>query len=193
MILAGRGLRTVREVSVVHDLAVSPDGRLLATAGADGVVRLRDARTWALRRALRGHTDAVNSVDFNGDGTELVTTSRDHDVRIWDVATGRLERLLRWHFGPVADAAFSADGRWLVTAGPSTAGIGLAAGREAFRPGTYLRGPTRPLTAVGFGGSSGLVVFAAARDGLFRTFTCDFCGDVRQLMALARVRLARAG
>jgi WD40 repeat protein len=185
----GHGLRTVREVTSVDDLAASPDGTLIATAGDDGNVRLRDARTWALRRTLRGHKAPVTSVDFSADGKRVVTASRDEDVRLWEVATGRTERTLHWHSGAVFDAAISPDGRWIVTAGPITAGIGLATTAELFRPGTYLRGPKGPLTAVGFAGPAGRLIVAASRDGTLRTFACYFCGDVHDLIALARLRL----
>jgi WD40 repeat protein len=191
LIWDGRRLQTRHEATTIDDAATSPNGKLVATAGEDGDVRLRDAQTWALQRTLRGHRAAVNSVHFSANGEQLVTASQDEEVRIWDVGSGRTERLLHWHFGPVADAAISRDGRWVLTAGPTTAGIGLARTAELFRPGTYLRGPKKPLTAVGFGGPAGRIVFAASRDGTLRTFVCDFCGDVHDLIALARRRLGR--
>jgi WD40 repeat protein len=184
------GDRTVHERSAVDDLATSPDGKLIAVAGEDGNVRIRDARTWTLRQTLRGHKAAVNSVAFSTDGERLVTSSKDEDVRIWNVSTGRSTRVLHWHTGPVADAAISPDGRWLLTAGPITAGIGLTARQELFRPGAYLRGPTHPLTAVAFGGADGRLVIAASKDGQLRAFRCDFCGTARDLIALAQRRLS---
>jgi WD40 repeat protein len=185
----GRRLSKVQEITTVDAFAASADGTLIATAGADGDVRLRDGSTWTLRRTLRGHKAAVNSVQFSADGKLLISAGQDGDVRVWNVATGRTERTLHWHSGPVADAAISPDGRWVVTAGPVTVGIGLAKGLELFRPGAYLRGPMRPLTAVGFGGPNGRVVVAAGKDGKLRTFTCDLCGDIHDLIALARRRL----
>ncbi|MCP2338644.1 WD40 repeat domain-containing serine/threonine protein kinase [Actinomadura rupiterrae] len=78
------------------DLAVSPDGSLLAVAeyGAYGdqrnVVRLRDLNTRQVIGDLQGHK-SVTSVAFSGDGKRLVSAGDDGGengtIRIWDVAS----------------------------------------------------------------------------------------------------------
>jgi WD40 repeat protein len=41
-------------------------------------------------RALRGHSDAVNSAVYSPDGKHIVSGSGDKTVRIWDAQTGKM-------------------------------------------------------------------------------------------------------
>jgi WD40 repeat protein len=163
----------------------SPDGRLLATAGEDTLTRIWDARTGTLLRTLRGHKDAVTSVQFSPDGKLLVTASRDHDARIWDVATGKTTELLRGHFGPIFGVSFSPDGRWVVTAGPVTAGLWQASNGRLL---SYLRGHTQPLTSASFS-PDGKWILTSSRDGTVRTYRCEVCGGIDELLGAATARL----
>jgi WD40 repeat protein len=65
-------------------VAFSPDGRLLATAGRDKVVRLWDPAIGECLRILTGHTDWVTGVAFSPDGRLLATASRDKTARLWN-------------------------------------------------------------------------------------------------------------
>ena len=56
----------------VEAVAFSPDGKLLASAGGDKMVRLWDPATGQELRTLTGHTDWVRSVAFSSDGKLLV-------------------------------------------------------------------------------------------------------------------------
>jgi WD40 repeat protein len=73
----------------VWAVTFSPDGRTLATAGADGAVRLWDVTApvhpVALGEPLKGHIDRVKSVAFSPDGHTLASASLDHSVRLWDL------------------------------------------------------------------------------------------------------------
>jgi WD40 repeat protein len=153
-----------------------------------------DGRTVRLARptkvlVLKGHRDDVTSVRLSPDGRRLVTASADHDVRIWSTADGSLVRVLKAHVGRVADARFSGDGRWIVTAGPGAAGIWNAeSGRLLF----YLRGHDGPLTGAAFA-PDGRTIVTSGVDGTVRTYDCQVCGGVDELVALARQRLAQTG
>ena len=64
-------------------LAWSPDGEVLAYAGADGAVYLLDARDGTLLRKLFGHTLWVTGVAWAPDGRRLASVSLDGTIRIW--------------------------------------------------------------------------------------------------------------
>jgi WD40 repeat protein len=138
---------------------------------------------------LNGHSDDVTSVAFSPDEKLMATASLDADVRIWNVKSGTLRRILSGHRGPVQDAEFSPDGRWVVTAGSAHAGLWFVRTWERL---TFLRGNTEPITSVGFDPTSRMVVTGSV-DGSVRTYRCNLCGGLEQLLALATRRLAATG
>jgi WD40 repeat protein len=110
--LETRGLR-----AGVHAAAYSPDGRLLATAGWDGAVRLWQPDTAHLLRILVGHRDVVRTLAWAPDGQTLASASWDGTVRLWQPETGRLLRTLRAPGGAINNVAWSPDGKRLASAG----------------------------------------------------------------------------
>jgi WD40 repeat protein len=66
----------------VLDLAFSPDGTRLASAGYDKRVMLWDMATGEARRLL-GHTAGAQGVAFLPDGRSLVSIGQDGTVRLW--------------------------------------------------------------------------------------------------------------
>lgn len=96
-------------------IAVSPDGKTVATAGgSDGTAKLwRDGELVATLNAPA--RVAVMSVAFTADGRRLVTTHDDAQARIWLVDPGEL--LAAYSEGGVGTAVPSADGRRVFTGG----------------------------------------------------------------------------
>jgi eukaryotic-like serine/threonine-protein kinase len=133
-------------------LAVSPDGKVVATAGRrldlPGTVRLWEARTGRDLGTLTGHAGTVAAVTFSPDGRRLVTGGQDHTARIWDAATGREMQVLRGHESPVLAVGFSPDGRRVVSgSGDGTMKIWDAgSGRETHA----LQGHTQGVTCAVF-------------------------------------------
>jgi WD40 repeat protein len=81
----------------VRSVAYSPNGRFLATASDDGVVRLWDAVTNSFVRALIGHEAGVRALAWSPDSQFLASGSADKTIVLWDVAQGRRLRVLRGH------------------------------------------------------------------------------------------------
>ncbi|HEX3150655.1 MAG TPA: WD40 repeat domain-containing protein [Gemmataceae bacterium] len=124
---------------VLYCLALSPDGKTAATAGAtpeqgkDGSpIYLIDLETGRLIRTLTDHTDSVNALAFGPGGKRLVSSSLDKTARVWDVDSGKCETVLRGHTAALNHVALSADGERVATsAADATVRIWPIAGGKA--------------------------------------------------------------
>jgi WD40 repeat protein len=68
-------------------VAVSSDGKTIATGGADGLVKLWDFDTGRFKQNLARHTDQVTGISFSPDGKRLASASRDKTVLISTLET----------------------------------------------------------------------------------------------------------
>ncbi|WP_437854497.1 TIR domain-containing protein [Sorangium sp. So ce363] len=100
-------------VGKINDMAFSPDGNTLATACADGSVRLWDYRNARAIKTFR-HDDEVFAVTFSASGKHLATAVRDRTVQVWDVATEKREHEFRLEQWPQS-VSFSPGGHLLAT------------------------------------------------------------------------------
>lgn len=121
----GKLLQTLNHGASIRRAAMSPDGRLVVTAGADGRAVLWDWKneTPALRPILEAvHEKAVRDVAFDATGRYFATGSADGSAQVWDVKdwAAKPQKFtpvagLKGHSAPVFAVAFTPGGPGLVT------------------------------------------------------------------------------
>ncbi|MDY0169103.1 MAG: protein kinase [Thermoguttaceae bacterium] len=99
----------------IRAVAVRGDGQLLATAGADGTIRLWNAETGDLLDTLSDHEGEVLAVAFSRDGSLLASAGADRSVRLRDGNDGRSLAVLTEHKQSVRAVRFSPDGQTLAS------------------------------------------------------------------------------
>lgn len=84
----------------ISDLAWSPDGKTIATAGHDRRVKLWDPDTGRCRATFVGPGEReFYALAWSPDGKTIATVELDGPVRLWDAETGRARDLTRdWVF-----------------------------------------------------------------------------------------------
>jgi RNA polymerase sigma factor (sigma-70 family) len=183
-----------RHEGTVKAVRFAPDGRTVASAGADGVIRLWAPNTGQVLHTLAGHRGPVHALAFAPDGKMLASAGEDGTVRLWGLTAGALRRTCYAHTGPVRALAFSTDGKVLASAGMDRRVLLWRPGAgEAF--GDYNLRTVAPL-ALAFVDEKRLAV--ASEAGAVRLFDiaankllCDYRGMVWAVNALACSRDGR--
>ncbi|NJR75012.1 MAG: protein kinase [Scytonema sp. CRU_2_7] len=113
-------VRTLRgHSSMVVAVAISSDGRAIASGSNDNTIKLWRLETGKLLRTLggwfSGHSSIVHTVAFSPDGQTLASGGTDGMVKLWQMRTGQLLHTLTGNSGAVWSLAFSPDGKLLAS------------------------------------------------------------------------------
>jgi WD40 repeat protein len=100
----------------VFAAALSPDGRLAATASQDRTIILWDVASGLKVRTLQRHVGHVVAVAFSPDGKQVLSGARDRAALLWDVSSGEAIRPIRMGGEEVQEVAFSPDGKQVLIA-----------------------------------------------------------------------------
>jgi WD40 repeat protein len=102
----------------IWSVAISADGRFLASGGEDLTIRIWELQTGTCLRILEGLQGWVASLAFaprQASTERYRLASGDNDLRLWDVETGQTLHDLEGHTHAVLAVAFSPDGRTLAS------------------------------------------------------------------------------
>lgn len=154
----------------IKDIAFTPDGRSLVSAGYDKVIRVWDIASGQTVRTLRGQSEEgdegkIYAMALSPNGQWLAvggwmagsTLEERHSIRLYDFNTGEVVAVLPGHENVVLSLAFSPDNRYLVSgsSGDFTAIVWDVAQRQLLH---RLTGHTDDIYAVAFTSDSQRVV-----------------------------------
>ncbi len=129
----GKRIRTYQSSrESMNALALSPDGRKLATANEEAGISLWDDSSEEETATIKGGERSILTIVFSPDGKTLLTGCVDHTLRLFDMMTNKESKHLEGHDSPVVAVAFSPDGK-LAASGDTNGRIriwDLAKGKE---------------------------------------------------------------
>ena len=102
-------------IQSVSSVAISPDGKIVATGSWDKTVKLWNLESGNLVATLCGHTDGILSLSFSPDGERIASAGFDKTVKVWSVKTGLLLNNLLGHTDFIWKVNFSPDGSLVVS------------------------------------------------------------------------------
>jgi WD40 repeat protein len=148
----------VGHLDACYAIALSPDGKLLATGSYDQKIKLWDTATGKELATLKGHNGAINSLAFRPDGMVLASASADRTIKLWSVPAG--ERLDTFSQPTKEQTAvvFSADGKRLFAGGADNR-------IRAWSISTHAKEGSNAILTSRFAHEGGLLSLAASSDG----------------------------
>jgi WD40 repeat protein len=100
----------------VHTLAWSPDGKRIASAGDDHLVRIWDATTGENPMNFLAHSGIVDAIAWSPNG-QYITSTSGGTIHIWNPTTTAIWLTNRDHTGPVYSLSWAPGGTFLAAAG----------------------------------------------------------------------------
>ncbi|MDY7012097.1 MAG: DnaJ domain-containing protein [Cyanobacteriota bacterium] len=108
-----------KHADVVTSVAISPDGKVLATGSYDQTIILWQLSSGRTLRTLKGHFDRVYCVAISPDSKLVASGSGDNNVKLWKISNGQELRTCGGWFGGhsqrVLSVAFAPHQRKLIS------------------------------------------------------------------------------
>lgn len=104
----------------VRALCFSPDGKLLASASADDMIRVWNPETGKQVREIEAKQDGVLALAYSPSGKTLASGGTDKTIKLWKADSGMLRARLSGHLDKVLSVAYSPDGQTLASGSADT-------------------------------------------------------------------------
>jgi WD40 repeat protein len=164
----------------VYGLAFRPDGRELATAGYDRVIKVWTVGQPNPRLTLSDHSDAVYAVAYSPDGKLLASAAADRAVKVWDVSNGKRLYTLGDPTDWVYAVAWHPGGKMLAAAGVDRSIRVWEATADGGRLIRSAFAHEQAVTWLGYG-PDGSVLYSAGEDGRVKAWDATKLTETRVL------------
>jgi WD40 repeat protein len=184
-----RQIATITDPRPVTGLAISPDGREVASSGFDGVIKFWDLTSGAPLRSFKGFLDPIWGLAYSPDGKRFAAGGNNRRVRVWDTTSWTEASSQIGHLSTLRCLAFSPDGQRLISGGEDELAMvwSVRVSRPVSEIPRLLRGPDYfdHTPSLAFSPDSKTFVGTAA-DGTIKVWRSDTIEPVAAFPMLAR-------
>ena len=112
----GSDITCYGHTSDVVEVAFTPDGKRVVSAGKGGAIRLWDAATGEQLSTLQGHEGRIDGLAVSPDGSSIASAGSDAKIRLWDAKSGDIIHTISGHQGAINGLAFNPTGDRIASA-----------------------------------------------------------------------------
>jgi WD40 repeat protein len=163
----------------VFGVCFSPDGKMLASCGADKFVKVFEVPGGKLVKSFEGHTHHVLDVGWKADGKLLASAGADNVIKVWNFETGEQARTMTGHSKQITRLVFVGATSRIVTCSGDTSvrmwNVDNGGTERQFSGGSDF------LYAVGVS-SDGALVAAGGEEGVVRLYNGTNAQLIKQLL-----------
>jgi tricorn protease-like protein len=113
----GKDWRDEENNTGVRVMALSSNGKTVASGHDDGKVKLWDIETREVIAKWKGHTDLVGALCWSADGKQVLSGSWDGRARVWDVKSGKTVLAIKTGHNWVNAVVYSPNATKIATGG----------------------------------------------------------------------------
>jgi WD40 repeat protein/serine/threonine protein kinase len=101
--------------AIIRSVDISSDGKLIVSAGNDGIVGLWESETGVCIKNINNGGGIIFCARFSPDGTYIATGNQNKTIKLWNRQTGQLYKTMSGHQGAVITLSFSHDGKYILS------------------------------------------------------------------------------